>query len=188
MPAGLFTLWTIKRSSTTHRRRLDHTMVEVFGKRWGNHSSFKVSSVDCSGFHLRVVSVMPEKSVLKYGGTIAENLFLVQVICLLVLILSYLLSWCMHRLVHIATVFSEVSAHMSLSTSTTTPIPTHSTMISESSWMIRSWTGTLRAWQSCAGTIVEASLVIRQRKFVIWPAQDGLSVSIGVLCTTLQTT
>ena len=27
-----------------------HTMVEVFGKRWGNHLSFKVGSVDRSGF------------------------------------------------------------------------------------------------------------------------------------------
>ena len=34
--------------------------------------------------HLRVVPVVPEKSVLKYGGTIADDLFPVQVICLLV--------------------------------------------------------------------------------------------------------
>ena len=72
--------------------KTDHTMVEAFGKRWGNHPSFKVGSVDRSGFHLRVVPVVPEKSVLKYGGTIADDLFPVQVICLLVLALSYLLN------------------------------------------------------------------------------------------------
>ena len=31
-------------------KKTDHTMVEAFGKRWGNHSSFKVGSVDRSGF------------------------------------------------------------------------------------------------------------------------------------------
>jgi chitin synthase len=34
--------------------------------------------------HLRFVPVVPEKSVLKYGGTIADGIFPVQVICLLV--------------------------------------------------------------------------------------------------------
>ena len=37
--------------------------------------------------HLRVVPVVPEKSVLKYGGTIADDLFPVQVICPLVFFL-----------------------------------------------------------------------------------------------------
>ncbi|KAH7106969.1 glycosyltransferase family 2 protein [Auriculariales sp. MPI-PUGE-AT-0066] len=31
-------------------KKTDHTMVEAFGKRWGNHSSFKVGSMDRSGF------------------------------------------------------------------------------------------------------------------------------------------
>jgi hypothetical protein len=31
-------------------KKTDHTMVEAFGKRWANHSSFKVGSVDRSGF------------------------------------------------------------------------------------------------------------------------------------------
>lgn len=31
-------------------RKTDHTMVEAFGKRWGNHSSFKVGTIDRSGF------------------------------------------------------------------------------------------------------------------------------------------
>ena len=31
-------------------RKTNHTMVEAFSKRWGNHSSFKVGSADRSGF------------------------------------------------------------------------------------------------------------------------------------------
>lgn len=31
-------------------KKTAHTMIEAFGKRWGNHSSFKVGSVDRSGF------------------------------------------------------------------------------------------------------------------------------------------
>ena len=31
-------------------KKTDHTMVEAFAKRWGNHSSFKSGSVDRSGF------------------------------------------------------------------------------------------------------------------------------------------
>ncbi|KDN52499.1 glycosyltransferase family 2 protein [Tilletiaria anomala UBC 951] len=31
-------------------KKTDHTMVEAFGKRWGNHPSFKVGPVDRSGF------------------------------------------------------------------------------------------------------------------------------------------
>ncbi|EJD51949.1 glycosyltransferase family 2 protein [Auricularia subglabra TFB-10046 SS5] len=32
------------------QKKTDHTMVEAFGKRWGNHSSFKVGAMDRSGF------------------------------------------------------------------------------------------------------------------------------------------
>ena len=31
-------------------KKTDQTMVEAFGKRWGNHSSFKVGSIDRSGY------------------------------------------------------------------------------------------------------------------------------------------
>ncbi|KAG1722688.1 glycosyltransferase family 2 protein [Suillus paluster] len=31
-------------------KKTDHSMVEAFGKRWGNHSSFKVGAIDRSGF------------------------------------------------------------------------------------------------------------------------------------------
>lgn len=31
-------------------KKTDHSMVEAFGKRWGNHSSFKVGVIDRSGF------------------------------------------------------------------------------------------------------------------------------------------
>ncbi|KDQ56608.1 glycosyltransferase family 2 protein [Jaapia argillacea MUCL 33604] len=37
-------------------KKTNHTMVEAFGKRWGNHSSFKVGSVDRSGFPTFTVS------------------------------------------------------------------------------------------------------------------------------------
>ncbi|KZS96924.1 glycosyltransferase family 2 protein [Sistotremastrum niveocremeum HHB9708] len=31
-------------------KKTEHTMVEAFGKRWGNHSSFKIGNMDRSGF------------------------------------------------------------------------------------------------------------------------------------------
>src|SRR3984957_17144491 len=31
-------------------KKTNHTMVEAFGKRWANHSSFKTGAVDRSGF------------------------------------------------------------------------------------------------------------------------------------------
>lgn len=43
-------------------RKTDHTMAEAFGKRWGNHSSFKAGAVDRSGF--------PTFSVHHFGGPV----------------------------------------------------------------------------------------------------------------------
>lgn len=37
-------------------KKTDHTMVEAFGKRWGNHSSFKVGTMDRSGFPTFIVN------------------------------------------------------------------------------------------------------------------------------------
>ena len=37
-------------------KKTDHTMVEAFGKRWGNHPSFKVGPVDRSGFATFTIS------------------------------------------------------------------------------------------------------------------------------------
>jgi len=31
-------------------KKTDHTMIEAFGKRWGNHSSFKLGAMDRSGY------------------------------------------------------------------------------------------------------------------------------------------
>ncbi|KAG8923717.1 hypothetical protein FRC02_010963 [Tulasnella sp. 418] len=37
-------------------KKTDHTMSEAFGKRWGNHSSFKIGSMDRSGFPTFTIS------------------------------------------------------------------------------------------------------------------------------------
>ncbi|KAN0059843.1 Chitin synthase, class 8 [Thecaphora frezii] len=37
-------------------KKTDHTMIEAFGKRWGNHASFKVGPADRSGFSSFTVS------------------------------------------------------------------------------------------------------------------------------------
>ena len=55
--------------------------------------------------HLRIVPVVPTKSVLKYGGTIADDLFPVQVICLLAFLIRFAdactgqrtLQWCFRK-------------------------------------------------------------------------------------------
>ena len=31
-------------------KKMDHTMMEAFGKRWGNHSSFKLGAMDQVGY------------------------------------------------------------------------------------------------------------------------------------------
>ncbi|TCD65299.1 hypothetical protein EIP91_002824 [Steccherinum ochraceum] len=46
-------------------RKTDHTMVEAFGKRWGNHSSFKVGAIDRSGF--------PTFTVNHFGGPVTYS-------------------------------------------------------------------------------------------------------------------
>ncbi|KDQ13770.1 glycosyltransferase family 2 protein [Botryobasidium botryosum FD-172 SS1] len=37
-------------------KKTDHSMVEAFGKRWGNHASFKLGSMDRSGFPTFIVN------------------------------------------------------------------------------------------------------------------------------------
>ncbi|KAF8836252.1 glycosyltransferase family 2 protein [Paxillus ammoniavirescens] len=46
-------------------KKTDHTMVEAFGKRWGNHSSFKVGTMDRSGF--------PTFTVNHFNGPVAYS-------------------------------------------------------------------------------------------------------------------
>ncbi|KZV99016.1 glycosyltransferase family 2 protein [Exidia glandulosa HHB12029] len=46
-------------------KKTDHTMVEAFGKRWGNHSSFKVGPMDRSGF--------PTFTVNHYNGPVTYS-------------------------------------------------------------------------------------------------------------------
>lgn len=46
-------------------KKTDHTMVEAFGKRWGNHSSFKVGTMDRSGF--------PSFTIHHYSGPVTYS-------------------------------------------------------------------------------------------------------------------
>ncbi|KAF9225027.1 glycosyltransferase family 2 protein [Gyrodon lividus] len=46
-------------------KKTDHTMVEAFGKRWGNHSSFKIGTMDRSGF--------PTFTVNHFNGPVAYS-------------------------------------------------------------------------------------------------------------------
>ena len=46
-------------------KKTDHTMVEAFGKRWGNHSSFKAGAADRSGF--------PSFTVSHYNGAVTYS-------------------------------------------------------------------------------------------------------------------
>jgi chitin synthase len=46
-------------------KKTDHTMIEAFQKRWGNHSSFKAGSVDRSGF--------PTFTINHYNGAVTYS-------------------------------------------------------------------------------------------------------------------
>lgn len=48
MPGGLIHI--MDDQARRAPKKTDHTMVEAFGKRWGNHSSFKIGGMDRSGF------------------------------------------------------------------------------------------------------------------------------------------
>ncbi len=48
MPGGLIHI--MDDQARRAPKKTDQTMVEAFGKRWGNHSSFKVGGMDRSGF------------------------------------------------------------------------------------------------------------------------------------------
>ncbi|KII91880.1 glycosyltransferase family 2 protein [Plicaturopsis crispa FD-325 SS-3] len=55
-------------------KKTDHTMVEAFGKRWGNHSSFKVGSMDRSGFPTFTVNHFNGPVTYSADGFIERNL------------------------------------------------------------------------------------------------------------------
>ncbi|KZP20345.1 glycosyltransferase family 2 protein [Athelia psychrophila] len=54
-------------------KKTDQTMVEAFGKRWGNHSSFKVGSADRSGFPTFTVSHFNGPVTYASDGFLARN-------------------------------------------------------------------------------------------------------------------
>ena len=55
-------------------KKTDHTMVEAFGKRWGNHSSFKVGAIDRSGFPTFTVNHFNGPVVYSSEGFLDRNL------------------------------------------------------------------------------------------------------------------
>ncbi|KAG6375844.1 P-loop containing nucleoside triphosphate hydrolase protein [Boletus reticuloceps] len=57
-------------------KKTDHTMVEAFGKRWGNHSlaSFKVGAIDRSGFPTFTVNHFNGPVTNSSEGSLARNL------------------------------------------------------------------------------------------------------------------
>ncbi|KAI9438359.1 glycosyltransferase family 2 protein [Lactarius indigo] len=55
-------------------KKTDHTMVEAFGKRWANHSSFKVGSVDRSGFPTFTISHFNGPVTYSSEGFLERNL------------------------------------------------------------------------------------------------------------------
>ncbi|KAH8112775.1 glycosyltransferase family 2 protein [Phellopilus nigrolimitatus] len=55
-------------------RKTDHTMVEAFGKRWGNHSSFKVGGMDRSGFPTFTVNHFNGPVTYSSEGFLEKNL------------------------------------------------------------------------------------------------------------------
>ncbi|KAG6379687.1 P-loop containing nucleoside triphosphate hydrolase protein [Boletus reticuloceps] len=58
-------------------KKTDHTMVEAFGKRWGNHSlaSFKVGAIDRSGFPTFTVNHFNGPVTNSSEGSLARNLY-----------------------------------------------------------------------------------------------------------------
>lgn len=63
MPGGLIHI--MDDQARRMPKKSDHTMVEAFGKRWGNHSSFKVGGIDRSGF--------PTFTVNHYNGPVTYS-------------------------------------------------------------------------------------------------------------------
>ncbi|KAF9232705.1 P-loop containing nucleoside triphosphate hydrolase protein, partial [Melanogaster broomeanus] len=55
-------------------KKTDHTMVEAFGKRWGNHSSFKIGMLDRSGFSTFTVSHFNSPVAYSIEGFLDHNL------------------------------------------------------------------------------------------------------------------
>ena len=55
-------------------KKTDHTMVEAFGKRWANHSSFKVGSVGRSGFPTFIINHFNGPVTYSSEGFLERNL------------------------------------------------------------------------------------------------------------------
>ncbi|KAF9235745.1 P-loop containing nucleoside triphosphate hydrolase protein [Melanogaster broomeanus] len=55
-------------------KKTDHTMVEAFGERWGNHSSFKIGTLDHSGFPTFTVNHFSSPVAYSAEGFLDRNL------------------------------------------------------------------------------------------------------------------
>ena len=73
-------------------KKTDHTMVEAFAKRWGNHSSFKAGAADRSAFlHLRLVITTAPSLILPKDSWIGiwTLLTLISSLCSEVLLMDW---------------------------------------------------------------------------------------------------
>ena len=72
MPGGLVHI--MDDQARRSHKKTDHTMVEAFGKRWGNHSSFKVGAADRSGYPTFTVNHFNGPVTYSSEGFLARNL------------------------------------------------------------------------------------------------------------------
>lgn len=55
-------------------KKTDHMMVEAFGKRWGNHSSFNARVTDCSGYPVFTINHFNGPVTYSFEGFLDRNL------------------------------------------------------------------------------------------------------------------
>lgn len=72
MPGGLIHI--MDDQARRMPKKTDHTMVEAFSKRWGNHSSFKVGGMDRSGFPTFTVNHFNGPVTYSSEGLLEKNL------------------------------------------------------------------------------------------------------------------
>ncbi|TDL27931.1 glycosyltransferase family 2 protein [Rickenella mellea] len=72
MPGGLIHI--MDDQARRMPKKTDHTMIEAFGKRWGNHSSFKVGAMDRSGFPTFTVNHFNGPVTYSAEGFLEKNL------------------------------------------------------------------------------------------------------------------
>ncbi|KAF9236597.1 P-loop containing nucleoside triphosphate hydrolase protein, partial [Melanogaster broomeanus] len=71
-PGGLINI--MDDQARRSHKKTDHMMVEAFGKRWGNHSSFKIGTLDRSGFPTFTVNHLNGPVAYSAEGFLDRNL------------------------------------------------------------------------------------------------------------------